>query len=126
MVNLLSSLGLLGVLGALAWLAFTREPHWSSRDGCSFIARAQVLHTDVANRERWREVRGTIGPDGVVRLVPRGFGARHLEQPWRVEGRSPEVRRGRVVFVLIGEGRAALRLPARSRSTALLSQLLEK
>lgn len=129
MVNFLSSVALLAVLGGLTWLAFSRDPHWSSRDGRSFIARAHGL--DVANghkghKERWREVRGTVGDDGTVTLVPRGFGARHLDGTWRLENRAPDAGRGRAVFVLRGDGRIALRMPAGSRVAAVLSEHLQK
>lgn len=126
MVNLLSSAALLAVLGALTWLSFSRDPHWSSRDGRSFIARAHRLEGRVGSRERWREVRGTVGDDGSITLVPRGFGSRHLEGSWRLETRTPDGARGSAVFVLRRDERIALRLPAKSRTTAVLSDLLKK
>lgn len=126
MVNFLSSAALLAVLGGLTWLAFSRDPHWSSRDGRSFIARAHGLEPAPARKERWREVRGTVSDDGAVKLVPRGFGGRHLDGTWVLESRAPEAARGRAVFVLRGDGRIALRMPATSRAAAVLSERLQK
>ena len=126
MVNFLSSVALLAVLGGLTWLAFSRDPHWSSRDGRSFIARAHGLDVAKGHKERWREVRGTIGENGTVTLVPRGFGARHLDGTWQLENRAPDTGRGRAVFVLRGDGRIALRMPSRSRAAAVLSEHLQK
>jgi hypothetical protein len=78
---------------------------------------------------RRREVRGTIMSDGIIMLGKRSM-LRTRTSLWRVVGRQPEVRRGRLRYVLDTVPRDAfgeqlvLRVPAKSRLVPRLEALL--
>ena len=108
----------------LLWGARRIEPHWSSRDGHRFIARAQVLGIGDIPEGGWKEVRGSIEGDQVV-LAARGLRAVRLRGTYRVVTKSPEPPRGKVVYLLAGEQRVVLRMPRSSRTVAVLDRLLD-
>lgn len=104
-----------------ASLAFGLEPHWSSRDGRRFIARAARL--DPQDREKWVEVRGTLSDESVEVSTRR---SRHagLNGTYRIVQTATGPRRT-VVVHLRGEQEILLRFPRRSRTLRLIESTLE-
>lgn len=123
--------------------AFMIEPHWSSKDGQRFICRAQPITigrdmgAGAGTGSRWREVRGELSDDGIVKLRTRGLiSGRRITGDWRIHARGSSDRRKRLVFLLrsadsignadgaAGETLLALRMPRSSRSAPLLERLV--
>ncbi|MFM8648992.1 MAG: hypothetical protein ACKODY_04385 [Actinomycetota bacterium] len=107
----------------LVWAARRIEPHWSSRDGHRFIARAQALGAGDVPEGGWGEVRGAIEGEQIV-LSARGIRAGRLRGTYRVTTKSPEPPRGKAVYLLSGDRRVVLRMPASSRTVTALDRLV--
>jgi hypothetical protein len=107
----------------LVWAARRIEPHWSSKDGTRFIARAQVLGLGDVPEGGWKEVRGVV-EDGHVILDARGMWAARLRGTYRIVSKSPEPPARKAVYLLAGEQRVVLRLPHRSRTVEVLDRLV--
>lgn len=107
----------------LVWVARRIEPHWSSRDGHRFIARAQALGAGDIPEGGWVEVRGAVDGDQII-LSARGRRAGRLRGTYRVTTKSPEPPRGKAVYLLSGDRRIVLRMPGSSRTVAVLDQLV--
>ncbi|MFM8564343.1 MAG: hypothetical protein ACKOCE_10725 [Acidimicrobiia bacterium] len=103
-----------------AVLAFGIEPHWSTRDGTTFIARA----TRVEHREqsRWVEVRGWVR-EGRVELRARRS-RNTAVGGWYDVTQVVDGARRTSVFHLTGDHDVALRVPRRSRTATALGILL--
>lgn len=116
--------GLVAVCAGLLFVARRIEPHWASRDGRRFTARVQVLGRHDRPEGGWREVR--VAVDGESRLIVagRGLGARATSGTYRVASVSPDPPRNRAIYVVEGDARLVLRVPARSRARATLDSLL--
>lgn len=120
------------VMIGMVVIAFMIEPHWSSKDGKRFICRAQPvsLAEGTSAGSRWREVRGEVSEEGIVRLRTRGLiSGRKITGDWRIEGRGTTDRRKRVVYLLRPDeaesgttSLLALRMPGSSRAAPLLEQ----
>jgi hypothetical protein len=106
---------IIGLVSAI--LAFGIEPHWSSRDGRRFIARAAVRED--RNLSSWFEVRGSLTEGGVDISARRG---RHRDADgfYRVSGVADGPRRT-VVIHLMGSRELLLRFPRRSRTLRMLT-----
>ena len=124
MSNVLSTLTTIIILGGLAWVAFKLEPHWASKDGRRMIARVQPLGARDEPDGRWREMRVFIDGE-TVSLTTRGFGSFALRGTYRAKGKSPEPPRGRAIYILDGERRVLLRIPANSRAVPVLDSLID-
>ena len=119
-------------------VAFRIEPHWSSKDGMRFICRAQPISLDgTSTGAKWREVRGEVRPEGIVKLRTRGLiSGRKVTGDWRLEGRGITDRRQRVVYILrsadtidndpgaASRSLLALRMPGSSRAKPVLDDLV--
>lgn len=93
-------------------VAASLEPHWSSRDGRRFIARAARL--EPRDRPSWVEVRGRVDRDSILISARRRRHA-HLNGTYHLAGTGEGSRRATVV-VLRGDGDVLLRLPRNSRT----------
>lgn len=119
---------LLVAMGGLWWVAYRMEPHWSSRDGRRFLCMAQDLHDD-ASTGRPRETRVTVLDDGAL-LIAQKRAMRRRQSMCTLEGKSADPPPRRAVYVVrervdgIAGERIALRLPAKSRSIAVLDALI--
>lgn len=124
MSSALSTLFTVVLLGGLVWLAFQIEPHWVSKDGRKMIARVQPLSSQDQPDGRWREMRIFI--DGTTITVnSRGLSSFGLRGTYRVAGKSPAPPRRREIYILNGERRILLRVPASSRAVPVLEALLD-
>ena len=119
----IETIALLAVCAGLLWVSRGIEPHWSSKDGRHFIARAQLLGPGDVPEAGWKEVRGSVEGE-LVRLRARGIRAVRLRGDYRVATRSPAPPKGKAVFLLVGEQRIVLRLPSKSRSVPVLDELV--
>ncbi len=113
---------LVAAIAALSALfAFGIEPHWSSRDGRRFIARAAWLERH--DRSPWVEVRGRV-IDGRITLVARRSRHELIEGDYRMVRIADDTRRVAIVHLtrLDGTGPvdALVRLPRRSRTLAVI------
>ena len=115
---------IVAVCVGLVWLARRIEPHWSSRDGHQFIARAQSLGFGDSPEGGWVEVRGSVDGDHVT-LVTRGRRSEIVRGAYRVVTKSGEPPRGKAVYLLAGDRRVVLRVPRTSRTVAVLDRLLD-
>jgi hypothetical protein len=123
MTGFLQVVAALVVLAGLVWAAFFLEPHWSNKTGLRFIARAQCLGSGDTPEGGWKEVRGSIEGDQVT-LHARGLRAARLRGTYRIVSKSPEPPSGKVVYLLGGERRVILRMPASSRTADVIDQIL--
>lgn len=88
------------------------------------IARVQPLNSRDEPEGRWRDMR--IFVDGTtITLNSRGFSSLGLRGNYRLKGKSPAPPRRREIYVLEGEQRALLRIPANSRAVPVLESLLD-
>ena len=108
-------LGIVFVVAAV--LAFGLEPHWSSRDGRHFIARASKF--DRNTRPAWVEVRGRVDAGSIV-IASRRRRHGHLDGTYRLAQTGDGPRRT-TVALLHGQQDVLLRLPRRSRTLAVLT-----
>ena len=116
------ALTLLACIGLL-WGARRIEPHWSSKDGTRFIARAQVVGLGDVPEGAWKEVRGLVEDDHIT-LDARGMWAARFRGTYRLVSKSPEPPARKAVYLLAGEQRVVLRMPDKSRTVSVLDQLL--
>lgn len=87
------------------------------------IARVQPLGQRDEPDGRWREMR--VAVDGTtVTLSSRGLGSLSLRGTYRTRGKSPQPPRRRAIYVLEGDRRILLRVPANSRSVPILDALV--
>lgn len=121
--------GVVVVCAALFYVAYMLEPHWVAKDGARFLTTAETIDHEGKVVTRRREVRGTIMNDGLIMLGKRTM-LRTRTTLWRLVGKQPVVRRGRLRYVLdtvprdeFGE-QLVLRVPARSRLVPRLDALL--
>jgi hypothetical protein len=121
--------GVLVVCAGLFYLAYVLEPHWVAKDGGRFLTTAETIDHEGKVVTRRREVRGTIMSDGLIMLGKRTM-LRTRNNLWRLVGKQPEVRRGRLRYVLdtvprdeFGE-QLVLRVPVKSRLVPRLEALL--
>jgi hypothetical protein len=117
------------VCAGLFYLAYVLEPHWVAKDGSRFLTTAETIDHEGKVVTRRREVRGTIMSDGLIMLGKRTM-LRTRSNLWRLVGKQPEVRRGRLRYVLdtvprdeFGE-QLVLRVPVKSRLVPRLEALL--
>lgn len=123
MVDVLTTGGALAVFGGLVWVAYRIEPHWASKDGRRMIARVQPLGQRDEPEGRWREMR--VAVDGTtVTLSSRGLGSLALRGIYRARGKSPQPPKRRAIYILEGERRILLRVPANSRAVPVLDALV--
>ena len=119
--RLVSNVATLVILGIVfveaAVLAFGLEPHWSSRDGRHFIARASKF--DRNTRPAWVEVRGRVDAGSIV-IASRRRRHGHLDGTYRLAQTGDGPRRT-TVALLHGQQDVLLRLPRRSRTLAVLT-----
>ncbi len=105
---------------ALLYLAYAIEPHWVAKDGSRFLTTSETIDHEGKVVSRRREVRGTIMNDGLIMLGKRSMLKTHSSL-WRVAGKAPEIKRGRLLYILdtvppdpMGE-QMLLRVPRSSR-----------
>jgi hypothetical protein len=117
------------VCAVLLYLAYRLEPHWVAKDGNRFLTTSETIDHEGKVVSRRREVRGTIMSDGLIMLGKRSM-MRTRSSLWRVAGKSPEVKRGRLLYVLdtvphdpMGE-QLILRIPKSSRLVPRLDALV--
>ncbi len=103
-------LGVVFVIAAI--VAFGVEPHWSSRDGRRFIARAARFERD--GKPSWVEVRGSVD-HGSILITARRRRHSHLDGSYHLARTGESSRRTTVAF-LRGEQNVLLRLPRQSRA----------
>lgn len=103
-------LGVVFVVAAI--VAFGVEPHWSSRDGRRFIARAARF--DRHGKPTWVEVRGEVD-QGSIRIIARRRRHDHLDGTYHLARTGEGSRRTTVAF-LRGDQDVLLRLPRHSRT----------
>lgn len=121
---------LIAVMAGLWWVAYRMEPHWSSRDGHRFLCMAQDLPTGFPPG-RPRETRVSVLDDGAL-VIGQKRSMRRRQSIWTLEGKAGDPPPRREVFVArervdgVAGNRLALRLPADSRSVAVLDGLLEQ
>lgn len=123
-VRVIEVLGTVVVCAGLLWLARRIEPHWASKDGHRFVGRVQVLGTHDLPEGPWREIRASVDDGTRLVVTARGLGGRGLGGNYRVASASPSPPRGKAVFVLVGEKRLVLRVPATSRARPVLDSLV--
>lgn len=88
------------------------------------IARVQPLGVRDEPDGRWREMRVFV--DGTtVTLATRGFSAYSLRGTYRVAGKSPQPPPRRAIYILDGERRVLLRIPAKSHAKPVLDKLID-
>ena len=88
------------------------------------IARVQPLGVRDEPDGRWREMRVVV--DGTtVTLATRGFSAYSLRGTYRVTGKSPQPPPRRAIYILDGERRVLLRIPAKSHAKPVLDKLID-
>lgn len=124
MARVIEVLGAVVVCAGLLWLARRIEPHWASKDGRRFIGRVQVLGAHDLPEGSWREIRATVDGDSRLVVTARGIGGRGLTGNYRVASASTSPPRHKAVYVLIGDKRLILRVPASSRSRPVLDALV--
>jgi len=71
----------------------------------------------------WREMRAFVDGSSVV-LSSRSRRAKRLSGVYRVAGRAPESPGNKAIFVLQGDARLLVRIPAKSRATSTLDSLV--
>ena len=103
-------LGVVFVIAAI--VAFGVEPHWSSRDGRHFIARAAHFERD--GSPSWVEVRGSVD-HGSILITARRRRHSHLDGTYHLARTGESSRRTTVAF-LRGSQDVLLRLPRHSRT----------
>ena len=118
-------IGILGIAGCIAmlWGASRIEPHWVSKDGRRFVCRVQTLGAHDLPDGPWREIRAFVDGASLV-IGSRSRRAKRLSGVYRVAGRAPESPGNKAFFVLQGEARLLLRIPAKSRATNTLDSLI--
>lgn len=118
-------IGIFGIAGCLAmlWGASRIEPHWVSKDGRRFVCRVQTLGAHDLPDGQWREMRAFVDGSSLV-LGSRSRRAKRLSGVYRVAGRAPESPSNKAIFVLQGDARLLLRIPAKSRATNTLASLV--
>lgn len=124
MARVIEVLGAVVVCAGLLWLARRIEPHWASKDGRRFVGRVQVLGAHDLPEGTWREIRAVVDGDTRLVVTVRGLGGRGLSGNYRVVSASPSPPRGKAVYVLGGEKRLVLRVPATSRARPVLDSLV--
>jgi hypothetical protein len=119
----------IAVCAGLLFVAYRIEPHWVAKDGSRFLATSETIDHEGNVVSRRREVRGTIMSDGLVMLGKRSM-MRTRSSLWRVRAKSPDVKGGRLLYVLdtvpadpFGE-QLILRIPPSSRLVPRLDALL--
>lgn len=110
----LTVLGVVFVVAAIG--AFGIEPHWSSRDGRHFVARASRFERH--GEPSWVEVRGSVD-NGSILITARRRRHAHLDGTYRL-AQTGEGSRRTTVALLRGDHDVLLRLPRRSRTLAAL------
>ena len=112
----------------LLYIAYVIEPHWVAKDGSRFLTTSETLDHDGHVGKR-REVRGTIMSDGLIMLGKRTM-LRTRSSLWKLVAKSPDVRRGRALYILdtvpadpFGD-KLILRVPRSSRLIPRLDALL--
>jgi hypothetical protein len=119
-VNNAVVLAILGVVFVAAAIgAFGLEPHWSSRDGRHFVARASRFER--RGEPSWVEVRGSVD-NGSILITARRRRHAHLDGIYQL-ARTGEGSRRTTVALLRGEQDVLLRLPRRSRTLAALTSM---
>lgn len=119
---------LIVAMGGLWWVAYRMEPHWSSRDGHRFLCMAQDL-PDGFSPGRLRETRVTVLDDGAL-VIGQKRSMRRRQSIWTIEGKASDPPPRREVYVVrervdgSAGKRMAIRLPAKSRSVAVLDALI--
>jgi hypothetical protein len=118
-----------GACAALLYLAYVIEPHWVAKDGSRFLTTSETIDHQGKVVSRRREVRGTIMSDGLIMLGKRTM-LKTRSGLWRIAGKSPEIKRGRLLYILdtvpadpMGE-KLILRIPRSSRLVARFDALL--
>jgi len=116
---------------ALLYVAYRMEPHWVAKDGSRFLATSETIDHEGKVVTRRREVRGTIMSDGLIMLGKRSM-MRTRSSLWRIAGKAPEVKRGRLLYILdtvppdpMGE-RLILRIPRSSKLVPRLDALVPR
>ena len=117
------------VCAALLYVAYRIEPHWVAKDGSRFLATSETIDHQGKVVTRRREVRGTIMSDGLVMLGKRTM-LKTRSSLWRVAGKAPELKRGRLLYILdtgppdpMGE-KLILRIPRSSKLVPRLDSLV--
>ena len=118
-------IGIFGIAGCIAmlWGASRIEPHWVSKDGRRFVCRVQTLGAHDLPDGPWREMRAFVDGSSVV-LGSRSRRAKRLAGVYRVAGRAPESPGNKAIFVLQGDARLLVRIPAKSRAAGTLDSLV--
>src|SRR5690349_1504287 len=129
MSSVLWFVGAVAVCAVLIYVAYAIEPHWVAKDASRFLTTSETIDHQGKVVSKRREVRGTIMSDGLIMLGKRTM-LRTRSSLWRLVGKAPEVRRGRVQYILdtvpadpFGE-KLILRVPSSSRLVPRLDALL--
>lgn len=119
----LSAIAFLGVCAGLFWMISRHEAHWSSKDGRRMIARVQTLGPQDQPEGTWKDVRIAVDGDHLV-VSARGARAWKLRGRYRPLAKSPNPPARREIYILQGEIRILLRIPANSRSVVVIDAML--
>jgi len=87
------------------------------------VCRVQTLGAHDLPDGPWREMRAFVDGASLV-IGSRSRRAKRLSGVYRVAGRAPESPGNKAFFVLQGEARLLLRIPAKSRATNTLESLI--
>lgn len=123
LIDALSAIALLGICGGLLWLLSRYEPHWASKDGRRMFARIQTLGPGDQPEGTWKDVRVFVDGDHLV-ISARGLRAWKMRGRYRPLAKSPDPPARREIYVLQGETRILLRLPATSRAIVVIDELI--
>jgi hypothetical protein len=117
------------VCAGLLYLSYRIEPHWVAKDGNRFLTTSETIDHEGKAVTRRKEVRGTIMSDGLIMLGKRSM-LKTRSSLWRLSGKSPEIKRGRFLYILdtvppdpMGE-HLILRIPRSSKLVPRLDALL--
>jgi hypothetical protein len=123
LIDIGTTVGFLGVCGALFWLLSRHEPHWSSKDGRRMIARVQSLGPQDQPDGTWKEVRVLVDGDHLV-VSAKGPRAWKVRGRYRPVAKSPNPPHKREIYILQGEAKILLRIPASSRAVVVIDSLI--
>lgn len=117
------------VCAGLLYIGYRMEPHHVSKDGTRFLTTGQRLSQQGTTDGRKREVWVSVQPNGQLQVdVKRRM--HHDLSYWSIEGKAPEPPPRREVYVLrsldtFGKTqRMTIKVPAHSRSVAVLDEVL--
>jgi hypothetical protein len=115
----------------LFWLPSRIQVHWSAKDGRRCICQGQLRDAIGVAQTPWREYRLEVAPDGDVIAYRRSVLGGRRGGAWRVTGRGAGASGGKAEFLLQPRYESAeasvlaVRLPAGSRSVAVLDGLAQ-